>query len=108
VLQRVSDVALAVARVEWAEGDRRLAQLDLPRAQLETVRRVVDELVWELTRRLGQTFTMAELSDVYGESAAWCLEIVQRTTDLLIAQDLSLVQQAAFARFARGAVDYRP
>jgi hypothetical protein len=66
----MSDLALAVARVEWAEGERRLAQLDLPRPQLETVLRVV--------------------------------------ADLLIAQDLSLVQQAAFARFARGAVDYRP
>ena len=104
----MSDAALAVARVEWAEGETRLARLDLPHPQLETVWRVVDELVWELTRRLGQSFTMAELSDVYGESAAWCLQVVQRTTDLLIAQDLSLVQQAAFARFARGAVDYRP
>jgi hypothetical protein len=104
----MTEAVLAVARVEWAEGEYRLAHLDLPRPQIETLHRVVDELVWELTRRLGQTFTMAELSDVYGESAAWCLEIVQRTTDLLIAQDLSLVQQAAFARFARGAVDYRP
>jgi hypothetical protein len=104
----MSEAALAVARVEWAEGEQRLARLDLPRPQLETVLRVVDELVWELTRRLGQTFTLAELGDVYAESGAWCLQIVQQTTDLLIAQDLSLVQQAAFARFARGAVDYRP
>ena len=62
----------------------------------------------ELTRRLGQTFTMDGLVDAYGGSAAWCLDIVQRTTDLLLAQDLSLVQPAAFARFARGAVDCRP
>ena len=104
----MSEAALAVARVEWAEGEQRLARLDLPGPQLEIVLRVVDELVAELTRRLGQSFTMAELSDTYGESAAWCLQVVQRMTDLLIAQDLSLVQQAAFARFAHGAVDYRP
>jgi hypothetical protein len=104
----MSDAALEVALVEWEDGARRLTQLDLPRAQLEIVLRVVDELVWELTRRLGQVFTLAQLSDVYGESSAWCLDIVRRTTDLLIAQDLSLVQQAAFARFARGALDYRP
>lgn len=104
----MSEAGLEVARVEWEEGERRLAQLDLPGPQLEIVLRVVDELVWELTRRVGQTFTLAQLADVYGESSAWCLDIVQRTTDLLIAQDLSLVQQAAFARFARGALDYRP
>ena len=34
-------------------------------------------------------------------------QVAQRTTDQVWAHDLSIVHDAAFARFARGAADYR-
>ena len=44
---------------------------------------------------------------MYASSEPWCLEVAQRMTDEIWAYDLSIVQAAAFARFARDAIDYR-
>ena len=93
--------------IEWDEGARRLRALDVGRNREEVYRRVVDEIVAELHRRLGQTFTLDELAREYGEAAAWMKWVAQRTTDDVWAHDLTIVGDAAFARFARGALDYR-
>jgi len=96
-----------VAMIEWEEGRRRLESLDVPPRQERVIRRVVDEIVAELERRLGQVYSLAELVRVYDESTAWCRDIAQLTTEHVWAHDLSIVQDAAFARFARNASDYR-
>ena len=69
---------------------------------------VVAEITAELRRRMGHAFDLAALSDEYAGAAAWCLDIAQRTTSHPWAHDLSLVQDAAFARIAREAIDFRP
>ncbi|HEU0193197.1 MAG TPA: hypothetical protein VFQ71_03305 [Gaiellales bacterium] len=99
--------ATEVARIEWAEGERRLNGFEGTAARRASVELVVRELVDELYRRVGATFTLDELADEYAGAAAWCLDIAQRVTDLNAAHDLSIVQDAAFARFARDAIDYR-
>ena len=93
--------------IEWEEGRRRFERLDLPARRETVARRVIDEIVAELHRRVGQTFTLEELAAVYDGSTGWCREVAQRATDQVWAHDLSLVQDAAFARFARNATDYR-
>ena len=103
----MSTPAVQVAMIEWEEGRRRLESLDVPPRQERVIRRVVDEIVAELERRLGQVYSLAELVRVYDESTAWCLDIAQLTTEHVWAHDLSIVQDAAFARFARNASDYR-
>ena len=50
---------------------------------------------------------LAQLTDLYDASEPWCREVAQRTTDQVWAHDLSVVQAAAFARYARNATDYR-
>jgi len=107
VLQRMSTPAVQVAMIEWEEGRRRLESLDVPPRQERVIRRVVDEIAAELERRLGQVYSLAELVRVYDESTAWCRDIAQLTTEHVWAHDLSIVQDAAFARFARNASDYR-
>lgn len=99
--------ATEVAFIEWTEGERRVAELEVTRARREAVERVVREIVDELRRRMGTAFTLDELADEYASAGAWCLDLAQRTTDQPLAHDLSMVQDAAFAGFAREATDFR-
>jgi hypothetical protein len=96
-----------VALIEWAEGERRLAEYEGTAARRAIVELVVREIVDELYRRVGATFTLDELAEEYAGASAWCLDTAQQVTDLNAAHDLSIVQDAAFARFAREAIDYR-
>jgi len=99
--------AVELALLEWEEGARRLAALELPARRREVVERTVDELAAEIVRRIGQSFDLAALAAVYAGSEQWCLDIVQRVTPEAWAYDLSVAQPAAFARAARNALDYR-
>lgn len=96
-----------LAMMEWEGGARRLAELAEPARREAVYREVVNEIVDELHRRMGQTFTVAELAAEYDASGGWCRHVAQRTTDHVWAHDLTIVQDAAFARVARDAVDYR-
>jgi hypothetical protein len=90
----------------WQEGQRRLARADPPdRAAME---RVVDELVVQLRRRLGGTFTVQELARLFVvEGTDWCFDIAVRVApDRPAAWDLTTVAGCAFARYARDAIDY--
>jgi hypothetical protein len=102
------NAAAEVAMIEWVDGGRRLERLEVPAGRRAVIHGVVAEIVDELRRRMGATFTVAELVDEYESSSAWCLAVAQRVTDQAWAYDLSLVQAAAFNRFVREAVDHRP
>jgi hypothetical protein len=106
VLLRVT-ARVELALMEWEAGARRLAELDEPPLREAVYRAVVNEIVDELNRRMGQTYTLAELAEEYDRSAGWCRHVAQLTTEHIWAYDLTIVQDAAFARFARDAVDYR-
>ncbi len=99
--------AVELALLEWSEGARRLARLELTTRRRHVVDAVVGELDAEIVRRVGQSFDLAGLAAVYASSEPWCLDVVQRVTDETWAYDLSIVQPAAFARVARDAIDYR-
>ncbi len=70
--------------------------------------RVVDELVTQLRRRLGGSFTVNELARFYVEQGTdWCFDVAVRVApNHPAAWDLTTVTGAAFARYAREAVDY--
>ncbi len=90
----------------WQEGQRRLAGADpVERAAME---RVIDELVLSLRRRLGGPFTVGELARLYIEAGTdWCFDIAVRVAPSTPgAWDLTTVAGAAFARYAREAIDY--
>jgi hypothetical protein len=91
----------------WREGERRLARSDpQDRAALQ---RVTDELVVALRRRLGGPFTTDELARLYSEQGTdWCFDIATRVApESPAAWDMTTVAGAAFARYAREAIDYR-
>ena len=97
-----------VALIEWAESAQRVGDLNLIAARRYIIDTVIAEIVAEIRRRIGASFTLGELVDLYRDSGSWCLEVAMRTTNQPFAYDLSLVQGAAFDRYARGAVDYYP
>ncbi len=94
-----------VAIFQWDEGRRRLRET-APALQ-PVLERVVGRIVDELRRRVGGPFTSAELVALYGGGIDWCLDVAARTApEAPEAWDLSIVGDAAFARYLREASDY--
>ena len=102
-------LTLEAVRQEWDEGNRRFENAARdpvlrPRllAQLEVV-------VDELRKRVGQTFTLDDLARVYGDADRWVQEAVsEHAATPGWPRLLSVVQDAAFYSYQRGAVDYTP
>lgn len=90
---------------QWREGERRVDRLE--EAQQPAVQRVVDRTVMELRRRLGGSFTTAELVALYDEGTSWVLDLaVAVAPGAPWAWEQRLVADAAFHRYVREASDY--
>jgi hypothetical protein len=99
------------ARHQWEDGRRRLEAEGEDTARSRHLWLLVEAVLDDLRRRVGQTFTLAELARAYDGSEDWVLDIVAHTARPRARagiRDAALVQDAAFARYARGATDYRP
>jgi hypothetical protein len=90
----------------WQEGQRRLAEA--PPSERAALDRVIDAVVEELRRRLGGTFTVSELAELYVDQGTdWCFDLATRVAPSTpAAWDLTTVAGSAFARYAREASDY--
>lgn len=101
--------AVENARQEWMESHRRLEAETGDRARYERLLEQVDAVVDELRRRVGQTFTLAELADAYAQAERWSRDAVAAIGPPPgWPRTLALVEGAAFHAYARGAVDYAP
>jgi hypothetical protein len=104
-------VSVDSARLEWDSGVRRLAAESGDATRARHLWHLVEAVVGELRRRIGQTFTLAELADAYVASDLWVREVVEDATPPRASagiRDAALVQDAAFGHYARGAIDYSP
>jgi len=105
----MSSDAIVLVRQEWAEANRRL---EAERADGRRYHRLLEQLelvVDELRRRIGQTYTLAELAASYADAERWARATVEeRAPSPGWPRDLSLVLAAAFYAYQRGAVDYVP
>jgi hypothetical protein len=110
MLPRVNDTELESMRRDWADGERRLAAArarDPARAAVYD--RVVAELRRTLRRRIGQTFSLADVAQVYSRSAGWARDVAQVTAPgAAYAHDLAVTADAVFAEAARQASDWTP
>jgi hypothetical protein len=100
--------ALQHARQEWEQGHRRLQAMATDASLYRRLLNQVEAMTQELRRRVGQTFTLAELADAYAGADVWGWEVLaqnSRSTDL---GHVSTVEDAAFHLYSRGAVDYAP
>jgi hypothetical protein len=89
------------ALFQWREGERRVA--DTPEPAKADLERAVAEVVDELRKRLGSSFVLDELADLYGEGTDWATELAVRHG---AGTDAATVADAAFARYAREASNY--
>jgi hypothetical protein len=103
---------LETARHQWEDGARRLAETRADGPRYLQLAALVDVVVDELRRRVGQTYSLGELADAYRGSEEWVREVVVEATPRRDARaglpDSTVVQDAAFAQYARGATDYAP
>ena len=95
---------LANALFQWEEGYRALQAIADPRER-RLADRVVDVVREELRRRIGPTFTAAELADLYGAGTDWCLQVAFDAAPGIEADPQSLAD-AAFWLYLRGAEDF--
>jgi hypothetical protein len=103
----VSIDATTLVRQEWEEADRRLEAERGDRRRYERLLAQVAVVNDELRKRVGQTYTLAELADAYRDAERWAREAVEeRSPSPGWPRDLALVLAAAFYAYQRGAVDY--
>lgn len=92
------------ALFQWEEGLRALRAIDDP-AERRRADRVVAAVQDELRRRIGPTFSAAELADLYGRGTDWCLQVAMDAVPG-IATDPGSLADAAFWLYLRGATDF--
>jgi hypothetical protein len=92
------------ALFQWEEGWRELEAITDPRAR-RLADRVVEAVREELRRRIGPTFTAAELAELYGRGTDWCLQVAIDVAPAAEGSSQSLAD-AAFWAYLRGATDF--
>jgi len=104
----VSTDATRLVRQEWEAGDRALEEEREDAARYARRHEQLEVVLAELPRRVGQTYTLAELAGAYAAAEPWAREAVaDRAAGPGWPRDLTLVVAAAFHRYQRGASDYR-
>src|SRR5437764_3294643 len=102
-------IALEQTRREWELGHRRLQREVRETTWGEALLSELEAVTAELRRRVGQSFTLAELADAYASAEVWSREAVEETEPASgWPRRLSTVTDAAFHLYSRGAVDYEP
>jgi hypothetical protein len=96
------------ARQEWEQGHRRLEALAGDAALYRRLLGQVDAVTTELRRRVGQTFTLAELAAAYAGADVWGWEVLASGSRAPDLAHVATVEEAAFHLYSRGAVDYAP
>jgi hypothetical protein len=100
---------VSIARHEWEEGSRRLESAHGDGQRYAQLLALLELVLSELRRRIGQTYTLEELAAVYGESDTWAREVLQERAEMPgWPRDLTTVLAAAFDTYQRGATDYEP
>lgn len=89
---------------QWEQGWRELQAIEDPRAR-RLADRVIDAVREELRRRIGPTFSAAELADLYGEGTDWAQQVALDVAPAA-EPDAQSLADAAFWGYLRGATDF--
>jgi hypothetical protein len=98
------DYPLENALFQWEEGWRELQAIDDARSR-RMADRVVEAIRDQLRRRIGPTFTAAELAELYGRGTDWCQQVAIDVAPP-IEGDAQMLGDAAFWLYLRGATDF--
>jgi hypothetical protein len=97
------------ARREWEEASRRYETELRDPTQAARLPPQFSALRDELRKRVGGTFTLAQLAAEYGNAERWARDAIsERAAAPGWPRTLAVVEGAAFHSYARGAVDYEP
>lgn len=101
---------LESARRDWEDGARRLERVSREDAgQAERLQAQLDVVAAELRRRVGGMFTVAALAQAYAGAEEWARHAIEEEAPTPgWARTVSLVVDAAFHAYSRGAIDYTP
>ena len=98
-----------LARQQWDDGRRRVERSQPGSPEARRFASEIDLVVAELRRRVGQMFTLAELADTYDDAGEWARDVLyDARPEGAPPPDAATVTDAAFQKYARGALDYRP
>jgi hypothetical protein len=99
---------LESARRDWEDGYRRL-RTEPDRTLANRLHEQVDAVTSELRKRVGGTYTTAELVRAYADAERWgWAAVAERAAAPGWPRTLATAIDAAFYLYARGAVDYEP
>jgi hypothetical protein len=102
-------VDLELVRQQWQDGSRRVERTRSDPARYAHLHGLVEVLISELRRRIGQTFTLAELAEAYAGADDWARFVLDEAEpEDSPPAEVSTVADAAFHTYARGALDYVP
>jgi hypothetical protein len=98
-----------IARQQWEDGNHRIEALRSDRRRYALLVGQVELVLAELRKRVGQSFSLAELAHAYDEADDWARDAVDLADpDARPSAEIPSVAGAAFHQYARGAADYRP
>lgn len=99
---------IEASRQQWQEGYRHFQALASGSVG-DRLYRELETISDELRRRIGQTFTMAEAVELYGNAERWGADVMaERAAVRGWSRDLAIVLDAAFHLYSHAAVDYLP
>jgi hypothetical protein len=102
-------VDIELARQQWHDGSRRIERARNEPSRYAYLHQQVEIVVAELRRRIGQSFVLAELADLYAGADDWARAVLDDADpDGSPALEVPTVLDAAFYLYARGASDYAP
>jgi len=101
---------LETTRAEWDQGNRRVQAAASDHPLYESLLAEIGLVLEQLRRRVGQTFTLDELADAYGDADRWAREALTEAPEVAPGWParVTTVLDAAFYAYSRGALDYRP
>jgi hypothetical protein len=102
-------VPVELARQQWEDGYRRFKDETCDPRTRKQLFEQVEILTRELRRRIGGSYTIAELAEGYADADRWGFDaIAEQVPTPGWPRLVSVATDAAFHLYARGARDYRP
>ncbi|HZO97055.1 MAG TPA: hypothetical protein VFB42_06750 [Gaiellaceae bacterium] len=98
-----------LARQQWEQGRRRVEAARADPAGYARLTAQVELVAAELRRRIGLTYSLADLARAYDEADDWARDVLDDAREEgAPPPDAATVADAAFHLYARGATDYAP
>ncbi|MDQ2984914.1 MAG: hypothetical protein M3R70_13480 [Actinomycetota bacterium] len=101
--------AVDLTRLEWEQGHRRFVAESREPGRAAPLLAELEAVTATLRRRIGQSFTLAELVRTYEDADRWARDAVAGIGPAAgWPRRLAMVEDAAFHLYSRAAVDYEP